>query len=60
LEAAFNKYVIPLFDHGQVKDLSVFAFAPQALLIKLGTLLSDSGGIAFADNVARLPGKTCI
>jgi hypothetical protein len=45
LEGSFNKLVTPLFDHDNVKDFSVFAFAPQPLLIKLGTLLSDKSSI---------------
>jgi hypothetical protein len=45
LEGSFNKLVTPLFDHDNVKDFSVFSFAPQPLLIKLGTLLSDKSSI---------------
>ena len=37
----FNKSIKPLLINGEIKHLSVFAIAPQPLLIILGTLLSD-------------------
>ncbi|MCG2420085.1 SAVED domain-containing protein [Aequorivita sp. F47161] len=40
LEEAFNQKVRPLLDKG-VNHFSVFGIAPQPLLIKLGTLLSE-------------------
>jgi hypothetical protein len=41
LVAQFNDQLRPKFRKNEIKHLSVFAFAPQPLLIKLGTLLSD-------------------
>ena len=41
LEASFHRKLEPLLGHDPVQDFSVFAFAPQPLLIRLGTLLSD-------------------
>ncbi len=41
LETSFNYFIRPLLGHDPVQDFSVFAFAPQPLLIKLGSLLSD-------------------
>lgn len=41
LERHFDARVRPIFAEGEIPHLSVFAFAPQPLLIKLGTLLSD-------------------
>lgn len=41
LEAQFNKRLSQNFAKGEIKHLSVFAFAPIPLLIKLGTLIND-------------------
>lgn len=41
LQEQFNDQLRPKFRKNEIKHLSVFAFAPQPLLIKLGTLLSD-------------------
>jgi hypothetical protein len=41
LETQFNEQLRPKFRKGDVKHLSVFAFAPMPLLIKLGTLIND-------------------
>jgi hypothetical protein len=42
LERQFTQKISPLLCHGNERlHFSVFAFAPQPLLIKLGTLLSD-------------------
>jgi hypothetical protein len=41
LETSFRTLVQPLLGNHPVQDFSIFAFAPQPLLIKLGTLLSD-------------------
>jgi len=41
LVTQFNEQVRPKFRKGEISHLSVFGFAPQPLLIKLGTLLSD-------------------
>lgn len=41
LETQFNEQLRPKFRKSEVKHLSVFAFAPMPLLIKLGTLLND-------------------
>lgn len=45
LEGSFNKLIQPLLGHDPVQDFSVFAFAPQPLLIKLGVLFSDKYSI---------------
>jgi len=47
LETQFNEQLRPLLRKGEIKHLSVFGFAPQPLLIKLGSLLNDiqSAGI---------------
>ncbi len=37
----YNQKVRPFLDEGSIRHLSVFAFAPQPLLIRLGTLLGD-------------------
>jgi len=41
LRNLFNEVVRPRFRAGNISHLSVFAFAPQPLLILLGSLLSD-------------------
>lgn len=41
LERQFKEKVEPILTHHKVKDFSVFALAPQPLLIKLGVLFSD-------------------
>lgn len=41
LEALFKQKVVPLKGIDEVQHYSVFALAPQPLLIRLGTLLSD-------------------
>ncbi|NQT78287.1 MAG: HNH endonuclease [Bacteroidetes bacterium] len=41
LESQFNEQLRPRFRKGEIKHLSVFAFAPIPLLIKLGTLIND-------------------
>ncbi len=41
LVSNFHKKITPLKDDDEVKHFSMFAFAPQPLLIKLGTLFSD-------------------
>ena len=41
LEAQFNAQVQPRLARGEIKHLSVFALAPQPLLIQLGVLLGD-------------------
>lgn len=41
LERQFKEKVLPIRDTSDVKHYSVFALAPQPLLIKLGTLISD-------------------
>lgn len=41
LQAQFNKKLSQNFAKGEIKHLSVFAFAPIPLLIKLGTLIND-------------------
>ncbi|WKN42907.1 SAVED domain-containing protein [Tunicatimonas pelagia] len=46
LNAQFSEQLRPKFRRGEIKHLSLFAFAPQPLLIKLGTLLSDIHQIA--------------
>jgi len=41
LESQFNRKMFQGFAKGEIRHLSVFAFAPMPLLIKLGTLLND-------------------
>lgn len=41
LEKQFNRKLLQPFAKGEIKHLSIFAFAPMPLLIKLGTLISD-------------------
>ena len=41
LEAQFDRKLFQKFTKGEIQHLSVFAFAPIPLLIKLGTLLND-------------------
>ncbi len=41
LRRQFNQVVTPRINSGNIKHLSIFAFAPQPLLIELGRLLSD-------------------
>ncbi len=41
LEMQFKDQLTPKFRKSEVKHLSVFAFAPMPLLIKLGTLIND-------------------
>lgn len=41
LQTQFNRKLLQSFSKGEIKHLSVFAFAPQPLLIKLGTLIND-------------------
>lgn len=41
LRKQFERRVKPLVDSGELQHASVFGFAPQPLLIALGTLLSD-------------------
>lgn len=41
LEAQFNRKLLQSFTKGEIKHLSIFAFAPIPLLIKLGTLIND-------------------
>lgn len=41
LEAQFNDQLRAKLRKGEIKHLSLFAFAPMPLLIKLGTLLND-------------------
>lgn len=41
LHQSFLKKVVPLIQEDQCKHFSVFALAPQPLLIKLGSLLTD-------------------
>jgi len=41
LHTQFNRKLLQSFSKGEIKHLSVFAFAPQPLLIKLGTLIND-------------------
>ncbi len=38
---SFERKIAPLIEHGECKHFSVFALAPQPLLIKLGALLTD-------------------
>lgn len=41
LEAQFDKKLFQNYAKGEIKHLSVFAFAPIPLLVKLGTLIND-------------------
>jgi len=41
LESQFNEQLRPKFRKGEINHLSVFAFAPMPLLVKLGTLTND-------------------
>lgn len=41
LETQYNEQLRPKFRKGEIKHLSIFAFAPMPLLIKLGTLIND-------------------
>lgn len=41
LESHFNEQLRPKFRKGEINHLSVFAFAPMPLLIRLGTLIND-------------------
>jgi hypothetical protein len=41
LQTQFNRKLLQSFSKGEIKHLSVFAFAPQPLLIKMGTLIND-------------------
>jgi len=41
LEAQFNKKLFQNFTKGEIKHLSIFAFAPIPLLVRLGTLVND-------------------
>jgi hypothetical protein len=41
LEKQFSRKLQQNFSKGEIKHLSVFAFAPMPLLIKLGTLIND-------------------
>ena len=41
LETQFNEQLRPKFRKSEIKHLSIFAFAPMPLLIKLGTLIND-------------------
>ena len=41
LQRQFNQTVKPILFSGQVKHFSIFALAPQPLLVELGRLLSD-------------------
>lgn len=41
LQAQFNRRLSQNFAKGEIKHLSVFAFAPIPLLVKLGTLIND-------------------
>ncbi|MBL4653915.1 MAG: HNH endonuclease [Flavobacteriales bacterium] len=41
LESQFNEQLKPKFRKSEIKHLSIFAFAPMPLLIKLGTLIND-------------------
>lgn len=41
LESSFHRKIESLLGQDPIQDFSVFAFAPQPLLIRLGTLLSD-------------------
>ena len=41
LTAQFNRKLLQNFTKGEIKHLSIFAFAPIPLLIRLGTLIND-------------------
>ncbi len=41
LEANVAQHLSPRFSQGQIQHLSIFAVAPQPLLIKIGSLISD-------------------
>jgi hypothetical protein len=41
LEANVTQHLKPRFSQGQIRHLSIFAVAPQPLLVKLGSLISD-------------------
>lgn len=41
LEAQFNRKLFQNFAKGEIKHLSIFAFAPIPLLVRLGTLVND-------------------
>lgn len=41
IESQFNEQLRPKFRKGEINHLSVFAFAPMPLLIRLGTLIND-------------------
>lgn len=41
LEKQFDRKLLQAFANGEIKHLSIFAFAPMPLLVKLGTLVSD-------------------
>ncbi|HKO78152.1 MAG TPA: HNH endonuclease [Flavobacterium sp.] len=41
LEAQFDRKLLQNYAKGEIKHLSVFAFAPIPLLVKLGTLIND-------------------
>lgn len=41
LVSQFNDQLRPKFRKGEIKHLSIFAFAPIPLLVKLGTLIND-------------------
>ncbi|MNQ35756.1 hypothetical protein D3C85_492570 [compost metagenome] len=41
LEAQFDRKLLQNFAKGEIKHLSVFAFAPIPLLVRLGTLVND-------------------
>ena len=41
LEKQFDRKLLQAFANGEIKHLSIFAFAPMPLLVKLGTLIND-------------------
>lgn len=41
IETQFNEQIKPMLRKCEIKHLSIFAFAPTPLLIKLGTLIND-------------------
>jgi len=45
LLSRFTKYVSPIIEDDEVQHYSLFAIAPQPLLIKLGTLVSDISNV---------------
>jgi len=45
LYSRFTKYVNPIIEDDEVQHYSLFAIAPQPLLIKLGTLFSDIANV---------------